>query len=47
MNIYYFINVIIIRLMLIIEVLYVDELSKKYMDVMVNVSMLVRFGCDV
>ncbi|CAF2150052.1 uncharacterized protein At4g26485 [Brassica rapa] len=24
-----------------------DELSKKYMDAMVNVSMLARFGCDV
>nr|VDD49787.1 unnamed protein product [Brassica oleracea] len=24
-----------------------DELSKKYMDAMVNVSMLTRFGCDV
>ncbi|XP_056859242.1 uncharacterized protein At4g26485-like [Raphanus sativus] len=29
------------------SVTYVDELSKKYMDAMVNVRMLTRFGCDV
>lgn len=47
MNIYHLTNVIITRSTLIIEVLHVDELSKKYMDAMVNVSMLARFGCDV